>query len=568
MLLVLAAVAAVAAAGAFLWLDALVGRTHADPEQGTIVSLLRETTTTGGDSAAEKPRGQNILALGSDNREEGSEAYGRSDTLMIVHVDPEAGYVSILSLPRDLRVEVPGYGLQKINAAFAYGGPALSIQTVQRVTGIDLDHYVNIDFDAFRAITTTIGGVYVDVDRRYYYAGNQYENIDLQPGYQKLAGEDALDWVRFRHDGNMDFGRIVRQQRFLRAARDQISMWDAAREVPGLVGLLAENVRTDIGTGDALKLAYWGLKLRGSRIKQVDLAADTQEIGGGSYVVATEEAIRDAVRDLLRPPEQVAPAGTGGPAGTAATVPAATTSTTGPPRVDLTGITVEVLNGNGRQGEAAGAAAWLKSMGASVVRVGDAAGHDTALTRVVYPADKLGAAKLVARAVGGAVLTETAAGRITVVLGRDFTLPEAFRPSPTLDQIPDAARWKALAKKVPFRLMAPASLPPGFTYRDSRVYQIETAEGPRPAVKVMYRMAGRDLYMGIMQTTFTDAPAAAEGEAVVIDGTTFTVVSADGKVDRVWWTRDGVLYWVSNTLFYDLDRAQLLAVAASTLPVW
>ncbi len=571
-LLVVAALAAVAAGGTYLWLDNLVRGTHGDPDQQTIESLLEETTTTSeGQQVVDKqPSSQDILVLGSDNREEGSETYGRSDTLMIVHVDPEAEFVSILSLPRDLRVEVPGRGVQKINAAFAYGGPELAIRTVQQVTNIDLDHYVNIDFDAFRELTTELGGIYVDVDRRYYYGGNQYENIDLQPGYQKLAGEQALDWVRFRHDGNVDFGRIERQQRFLRAAREQISKWDAALKVPSLVGLVARNVHTDISTGDALKLAYWGLKLGGGRVKQVDLAADTREIGGASYVVATDDAIREAVLDLMQPPEDASPVGTTdstAPDGQT-TLPGATTTTSeAAVTVDLTGISVEVLNGNGRPGEAAAAAEWLKSLGANVSRVGDTSGHDTAATRVVHPAAQSGAAELVARALGTGSLSESTGEIITIVLGRDFELPEGFRPRPTVDQIPNSGEWRSLAGKVSFGIMAPAYLPETVRYRDERVYEIETDDGPRPALKVMYRYNSRDLYMGIMQTTFLDAPAAGEGETVQVDDTTYTVVAADGKVDRVWWVRDGVLHWVSNTLFYDLDRAELLKVATSTIPV-
>src|SRR5665811_1068321 len=108
-------------------------------------------------------------------------------------------------------------------------------------------------------------------DRRYFYGGIDYENIDIQPGYQRLAGEQALDYVRFRHDNSGDFGRIERQQRFLQAAREQISKWDAALKIPELVQLIARNSSTDIKTAQALKLALWMIKLDGSRIKQVTL---------------------------------------------------------------------------------------------------------------------------------------------------------------------------------------------------------------------------------------------------------------------------------------------------------
>ena len=114
----------------------------------------------------------NVLLLGSDIRPDEEEKYGRSDTLMLLHVDPDADYVSVLSLPRDLRVYLNDlHGYQKINAAYAYGGDALAITTVQELTGLKINHFVNVNFDAFRAVTTALGGIYVDVDRRYYYGG-------------------------------------------------------------------------------------------------------------------------------------------------------------------------------------------------------------------------------------------------------------------------------------------------------------------------------------------------------------------------------------------------------------
>jgi LCP family protein required for cell wall assembly len=172
-------------------------------------------------SLPEAPQAMDLLVLGSDKRSTGTETYGRSDTLMLVHVDPTNGFMSVLSLARDLRVEVPGQGFQKINAAYAFGGAALAIETVQNLTGVDVDHYLEIDFTAFKDVTDSIGGVYVDVDRRYYYDGLDYENIKLASGYQLLSGDAALDYVRFRHDRNIDFGRVERQQRFLRAVREQ-----------------------------------------------------------------------------------------------------------------------------------------------------------------------------------------------------------------------------------------------------------------------------------------------------------------------------------------------------------
>ncbi|MHB9149384.1 MAG: LCP family protein [Thermoleophilia bacterium] len=565
----------VAAGGVYVWLDLQVRKANNGPGDSAAVSVIREPGDTSlVDPALDKPDAQDILILGSDSREGEGEVYGRSDTLMIVHVDPAEDFVSVLSLPRDLRVEVPEHGMQKINAAFAFGGPALSIETVQWVTRLDIDHYINVDFEAFRSITTALGGIYVDVDRRYYYGGIAYEKIDVQPGYQRLAGEQALDYVRFRHDNNLDFGRIERQQRFLQAAREQVSKWDAALKIPQLVQLLARNTSTDMTTAEGLnqvlKLALWGVRLDGSRIKQVTLEAETREMGGASYVIATDEAIRRAVDDLITAPSK-SPSDDAGTTSTSegtGTSGGSSSTVTTPERVDLTGVTVNVFNGNGRSGEAAGTGAWLQSMGAVIGRIGDAKSHDNARSSVLYPPTKSAEAQRVADALGLTRVREDASGAdIAVILGADFTLPAEFRPAPTVDNIPDSVQWKEDAARASFTLMAPAVIPEGFGERDSRLYEIQTDDGSFPALKVMFRLGREDQYLGVMETTFLDAPAAAPDEEVTQDGTVFTVVASDGRVERVWWKKDGVLYWVSNTLGYHLDRDALLAVAGSMIPL-
>lgn len=561
----------VAAGGVYVWLDLQVRQTNNRPGDSAAVSVLQEPADTSiVDPALDKPDAQDILLLGSDSREGEGEVYGRSDTLMIVHVDPVEDFVSVLSLPRDLRVEVPEYGMQKINAAFAFGGPALAIKTVQWATRLDMDHYINVDFEAFRSLTTSLGGIYVDVDRRYYYGGIAYENIDVQPGYQRLAGEQALDYVRFRHDNNLDFGRIERQHRFLQAAREQVSKWDAALKIPELVQLVARNSSTDITTAQALKLARWGVGLDGSRIKQVTLEAETQEIGGASYVIATDEAIRRAVNELITAPSKSTSdePGTSPTSEVTGTSAGSSSTVTTPQDVDLTGITVNVFNGNGRSGEAAGAGAWLQSMGAVIGRIGDAKSHENARSSVLYPPTRSAEAQRVGDALGLTRLREDTSGAdIAVILGADFTLPAEFRPAPTVDNIPDSGLWKEDAARASFALMAPAFIPEDFGRRDSRLYEIQTDDGSFPALKVMYRLGREDQYLGVMETTFLEAPAAALGDEVTQDGTVFTVVASDGRVERVWWKSNGVLYWVSNTLGYHLDRDALLAVAGSMVPL-
>lgn len=289
--------------------------------------------------------------LGADKRanaEEGIES--RSDTVILVHIDPDNKYMSVLSLPRDLRVDIPGYDTGKLNAAYTYGGAMLTLQTVQQLTKIDIDETLEVDFAAFRDITDALGGVYVDVDRRYYNDDPKYELVKLSPGYQLLSGDQSLDYVRFRHDSNMDFGRMERQQRFLAAAREQASGWTVALKVTGLINALVDNIETTMDSMELQKLALWAIRLDGSRIRQISVSGDTPTIDGESFVVPAEGAIEEAVQDLLTPPSEGGATdpttGTTGSGSTTTTTEDSTEFITDPAKIEnsrLWGILAETM---------------------------------------------------------------------------------------------------------------------------------------------------------------------------------------------------------------------------------
>jgi LCP family protein required for cell wall assembly len=172
---------------------------------------------------------QTLLLLGSDRRwidkQNGDQA--RSDTMMLLRLNPDEDATTVMSIPRDLQVEIPGYGTDKMNNAYALGGAALTVRTIRSLTGIRIHHVVNVHFGGFTEAVNELGCFYIDVDRRYYHSnegvpiGQRYAEIDVPAGYQKLCGQDALDYVRFRHLDN-DIVRAARQQGFLRAASDQL----------------------------------------------------------------------------------------------------------------------------------------------------------------------------------------------------------------------------------------------------------------------------------------------------------------------------------------------------------
>ncbi len=183
------------------------------------------------DVQAGKP--QTILVLGSDKRfnEKAGPGAARSDTMMLIRLDPEKNATAVMSIPRDLKATIPGHGVDKINAAYSIGGPKLAVTTVRSLLNIPINHVVNVNFGGFSRAVKRLGCFYIDVDRRYFNdnnppaggGGERYATIDIEPGYQRLCGLDSLDYVRFRHLDD-DFVRAARQQSYLEQAKLQVGV--------------------------------------------------------------------------------------------------------------------------------------------------------------------------------------------------------------------------------------------------------------------------------------------------------------------------------------------------------
>jgi LCP family protein required for cell wall assembly len=173
---------------------------------------------------------QTLMILGSDRRS-GDRKRGlkpRSDTIILVRLDPDKNVIAIMSIPRDLLVDIPGLGRQKINAAYEAAGERGTVRTVKKLLStperpFKINHVVTVDFQGFRRAIDYIGCVYADIDRHYFNDRGGplgYATIDIEAGYQKICGKDALDYVRYRHTDN-DLVRAARQQDFLRQVRNQ-----------------------------------------------------------------------------------------------------------------------------------------------------------------------------------------------------------------------------------------------------------------------------------------------------------------------------------------------------------
>jgi LCP family protein required for cell wall assembly len=295
---------------------------------------------------------QTILILGSDQRPTDESA--RSDTTILLRV--AADQITVMSIPRDLKVNIPGHGIDRFNAAYAYGGPKLALQVIKQLTGLDnINHVVNVDFNGFADAVNAVDCVYVDVDHHYYHsnlglaASDQYAEIDVPAGYQRMCGYNALQYVRYRHEDN-DLVRAARQQEFLREARQELPASKILADRSQLIDILKRYVTSDIeNLTDVVSLGKLFIGARDASVVQIHFPAN---LGGpsASYVTASESAIRQAVtrfegESQPTPEEQPAGGGGGGSKGGPPKKSDANKPAPPPPLIDsaVTGVSGEQL---------------------------------------------------------------------------------------------------------------------------------------------------------------------------------------------------------------------------------
>lgn len=214
---------------------------------------LRPPESKAGDWVVEPKPGErvNILVLGVDD----VEGIERSDTIIVVSLDPITHEAAVLSIPRDTLVKIPDRpGREKIAHAHAYGGPGRTVATVNGFLGMPMHYYVKVDFEGFRQLVDILGGITVNIEKSMFYE-DPYQDlyIDLKPGRQRLDGEKALHFVRYRNDG--DLNRVRRQHEFLRAVADKAFSVGTVFKLPKMVKDLAEYVETNMLLKDMLALA-------------------------------------------------------------------------------------------------------------------------------------------------------------------------------------------------------------------------------------------------------------------------------------------------------------------------
>lgn len=252
----------------------------------------------------------NVLLMGVDSNGRGTQRFlkTRSDTMILVSVDPESKKVGVVSIPRDSRVRLADeHGIDKINSAHALGGPELAVKTVSEAFAVPIDHYVVIDTQGLKKLFEVLGPVEVLVEKRMHYRDRAAGlRISLEPGVQKLDATQAEEYVRFRHDPKGDIGRIERQQWFLRQVAKKLKEPQVVLKLPDLFKLANEYVVTDVPIDDMFKLAQFGKDIEPSSVETAMLPGKAVCIRGGSYWMPDPEGCAVVFNRLLGTPPAVA----------------------------------------------------------------------------------------------------------------------------------------------------------------------------------------------------------------------------------------------------------------------
>ena len=248
-----------------------------------------------------------ILVLGTDGGDRaGRESANRSDSIMLLRTDPGKRRLAYLSIPRDLQVEIPEYGLAKINAANQFGGPALALRAVKDLTGLDVNHVVFVDFDRFKELIDAVGGIDVVVPRKirsdhfdcpYKTAKRcaEWPGWRFAKGRQHMDGRRALVYSRIRHNlldpTENDFTRARRQQDVVEATLDRVTSLGTAVKLPFVGDQLAAPLATDLGAWQLMQLGWVYFRADKGKALHCRLGGDPATVGGESVILGSEDNV-------------------------------------------------------------------------------------------------------------------------------------------------------------------------------------------------------------------------------------------------------------------------------------
>ncbi len=545
------------------------------------------------------------LVIGYDHRAGDGSAPSRSDTMMLIRADPVTHTISLLSFPRDLIVPLycpakgggaaVAQGSGRINSAYAYCGQSGSLETVRHLTNLPVNYLISVNFLGFIGVVNKLGGVWMDIDRRYYNknvgtGSTDFANINLQPGYQHLTGKQALDFVRFRHTDS-DLYRLARQQEFVSAARQQMAKSLGPTSIPGVINTITHHHYIEVARGgralnlsDIYRYATFAYGLPHGHVFQVKI----HNIVGQNELSTNQSNISDAVQSFLNPD-----------------VSAPTTATevalgrkirkhkrTIPPKQ----VTLTVLNGNGVSGSASNASFQLARKGYTTVlppgnTPANAPNWNYFHSKIYFDPARAANGKLaaeqVARLVGSAdvepmpplIKPLSNAALLAVVVGSTFhgQLAQIVVPQRPTRQPPNVRRDPAatrstlfkVRKRLPFTLEYPtflergSSLDTGYGETPLRIYPLEG----KPALRLTFR-TGYNSYWGIQETNWADAPTLADKNLTQrVGGREFDLYYSGASLHMVVLRDNGATYWVTNTLLNELSNETMLAIARGLRPL-
>jgi len=235
-----------------------------------------------------------VLLMGVDRRD---DDIGRSDTLMLAAVDEKKDRISLLSIPRDTRVEIGNYGYDKINHAYAFGGHDLTISSIRKLLGVPVSHYILIDTSAFERIVDAVGGVDLYVERDMDYEDPEAGlSIHMRQGYRHLDGAEAEQYLRYRGDDLGDLGRTQRQQKFVKAFYAKLLRVDTLPKIPQLADILKQDVTTSAELFDSVHIGNVVRKLNAQPPRTIMLPGDFARDDDTVWIMdraATDKIIRE-----------------------------------------------------------------------------------------------------------------------------------------------------------------------------------------------------------------------------------------------------------------------------------
>ena len=547
------------------------------------------------------------LIAGYDQRmgaENGGYAAANSDTLMLLRADPANRTLSLLSFPRDLVVPIYCTGdtvaaQNRINAAWGIcGGPAGTLDTVEHLTGLPVNYLVTVDFHGFKLLVNKLHGVYMNVDQRYYNPPHDgWAAIDLEPGYQRLDGQQALNYVRYRHTDS-DLYRLARQQLFIQALKSRLEHGLSLTQIPQIVDAIKGSVEVGRGGGGAPTMSeiqsYAGLLYRlppGHLLRNAIDISQLQPYGPSGYELkAPPQAVAAAVDRFLHPHVS-------SPKSRARAAVRPRPAPLRPGRVSTL-----VLNGGDVNGRAAATTSLLAGLGYRTASLPSSvpanAPRKTFGTTVYYDPHRpiaTRAAQTPAPLFGAGIRIEPfsppiaslarQAGRpLTVVaFGSAFSgtlrTTQSARPASASRPRPDTAAvepvsadvGQALAQatpKMPFRLYLPRQISSGSQLSANEGIRTYTpAPGHHATVLTFVTPAG-NVYWQIEETDWNDAPILAGPTGhETIQGRRYDLYTTGGHLQMVVLHTRTAAYWVVNSLLDNLSNRTMLAIAKSLRPL-